>query len=59
MALLWKDLAYKKRVSQFTPKKFYEIDPRWLEGVKDFSQSDWVFNGSFTRRSNFTLSLQV
>ncbi len=27
MAFLWKELAYK-RVSKFTPKKFYEIDPR-------------------------------
>ncbi len=27
VALLQKDLAYKKRVCNFTPKKFYEIEP--------------------------------
>jgi hypothetical protein len=29
MAFLWKDLAYKNRVSIFTSKKFYEIHPRY------------------------------
>ena len=29
MVLVWKDLAYKKS-KKFTPKKFYEIDPRLL-----------------------------
>ena len=26
--MLWKDIGSQKRVSKFTPKEFYEIDPR-------------------------------